>query len=213
MVTVGAIDPNSRGSYTGHGKPVDISSIGTGYPSARSSGSTTVDGKGTFGGTSNATPVTAGTYARALWLVRSALSGGKQQSGGVIASGDPVDCDGCALEDGLLTQVELREALFDTAEHTDVGYDPIGLVGGEPALPITDPESEFVTEGHGSLFGRVHGDEAWLQETEDTAALVLGLREPTGMLDGEAEWFVVDSFCRQTIWGTWSGGVRCRGWG
>jgi hypothetical protein len=206
MVTVGAIDPNSRGSYTGHGKPVDISSIGTGYPSARSSGSTTVDGKGTFGGTSNATPVTAGTYARALWLVRSALSGGKQQSGGVIASGDPVDCDGCALEDGLLTQVELREALFDTAEHTDVGYDPIGLVGGEPALPITDPESEFVTEGHGSLFGRVHGDEAWLQETEDTAALVLGLREPTGMLDGEAEWFVVDSFCRQTIWGTWSGG-------
>lgn len=32
MVTVGAIDPDNEGSYIGHGKPVDIASIGSGYP-------------------------------------------------------------------------------------------------------------------------------------------------------------------------------------
>lgn len=209
MVTVGAIDPGSEGSYIGHGKPVDIASIGTGYASAPSSGSADVDGEGSFGGTSNATPVTAGTYARALHLVRTALPGpSTTQSGGVIATG-PAGCGavvGCALEDGELTAVELRDALFDTAVHTAAGFDPVGLVGGEPALPATDPETTFMTEGRGSLFGRVDGDEAWLAETGDTAALVLGEREATGPAAGEDDWFVVDSWCRQEIWGEWSDG-------
>jgi hypothetical protein len=34
-VTVGAIHPSNNGSYTGHGKPVDIAAIGSRYPSAR----------------------------------------------------------------------------------------------------------------------------------------------------------------------------------
>lgn len=211
MVTVGAIDPDSEGSYTGHGKPVDISSIGAGYPSAPSSGDVAVDAEGSFGGTSNATPVTAGTYARALHLVRRALDGpSRTQVDGVVATG-PAGCGtaaaDCALADGVLTAAELRDALFDTAVHTDAGFDPIGLVGGEPALPATDPETTFLTEGHGSIFGRVHGDEAWLAETGDTAALALGERAPTDSVAGEDHWFTVDSWCRQRIWGTWTDGA------
>jgi hypothetical protein len=210
MVTVGAIDPSNNGSYIGHGKPVDIAAIGSGYPSAPSTGTANVDSEDTFGGTSNATPVTAGTYARALYLARVALSGAsKMQSGGVIASG-PASCGpasaSCALSDGLLTGLELREALFDTAVHTPEGFDPIGLVGGEPAAPNTDSDSTFMTEGHGSIFGRIDGDAAWLTETRDIAALVLGTRTMTGPVAGEDEWFVVDSYCRQLIWGDWSEG-------
>ncbi len=210
MITVGAIDPGSHGSYTGHGKPVDIASIGTGYPSAPSSGNSNVNSKGTFGGTSNATPVSAGSYARALYLTRLALKGpSKTQAGGAIATG-PAGCGTalatCALDDGVLTAVELREAMFDTVLHTPEGFDPIGLVGGEPALPSTDAETTFMTEGHGSIFGRIDGDEVWLQETGDMAALVLGTREATGRVEGEDEWFEVDSYCRQQLWGTWAGG-------
>lgn len=211
MITVGAIDPGSEGSYTGHGKPADIASIGTGYPSAPSSGNVAVDAEGTFGGTSNATPVTAGSYARALYLVRRALDGPSTvQADGVVATG-PAGCGDalpdCALADGELTAVELRDALFDTAVHTAAGFDPIGLVGGEPALPATDPETTFMTEGRGSLFGRVHDDETWLTETGDIAALPLGERAPTGTVDGEDHWFAVDSWCRQQIWGAWEDGV------
>jgi hypothetical protein len=210
MVTVGAIDPSNNGSYTGHGKPVDIASIGSGYPSGPSGGTANVDTEDTFGGTSNATPVTAGIYARALYLARVAMAGAsKMQSGGVIASG-PASCGtastSCALSDGLLTGVELREALFDTAVHTPEGFDPIGLVGGEPAAPNTDSDTTFMTEGHGSLFGRIDGDDAWLTETRNIAELVLGTRTKTGPVAGEDEWFVVDSYCRQLIWGDWADG-------
>ena len=210
MVTVGAIDPDNEGSYPGHGKPVDIASIGVGYPSAPSSGDVEVDGEGTFGGTSNATPVTAGTYARALHLVRRALDGpSRTQAGGVVATG-PAGCadalSDCALADGRLTARELRDALFDTAVHTDAGFAPYTLGLGGPAAPTTDPETTYMTEGKGSLFGRVHGDEAWLAETGGIADLALGRRAPTGSDAAEDDWFVVDSWCRQQIWGEWADG-------
>jgi hypothetical protein len=35
---------------------------------------------------------------------------------------------------------------------------------------------------------------------------VLGTRTMTGPVAGEDEWFVVDSYCRQLIWGDWSEG-------
>lgn len=211
MVTVGAIDPGNEGSYIGHGKPVDIASIGIGYPSAPSSGDVEVDSEGSFGGTSNSTPVTAGTYARALHLVRTALDGpSRTQDGGVVATGS-ASCDDalpdCALVDGELTAKELRDALFDTAVHTDAGFTPYTLGLGGPAAPTTDPETTYMTEGRGSLFGRVHDDEQWLAETGDIAALALGKREPTGSDADEDHWFAVDSWCRQQIWGSWEEGA------
>jgi hypothetical protein len=210
MVTVGAIDPSNNGSYTGHGKPVDIAAIGSRYPSAPSTGTSNVDSEDTFGGTSNATPVTAGTFARALYLTRIAIPGAsKMQSGGIIATGTAGCGDaypGCGMADGALTAVELREALFDTAVHTPEGFDPIGLVAGDPALPATDSDSTFMTEGHGSIFGRIVSDDAWLTETASITALAFGNRAPTGPADGEDEWFVVDSYCRQLIWGAWPDG-------
>ena len=71
-MTVGATDPTGV-DYSGSGKPADIAAIGTMYPTAYSA--TTISGKGNFSGTSNATPVIAGTYGRALWKARQALAG------------------------------------------------------------------------------------------------------------------------------------------
>lgn len=64
-----------------------------------------------------------------------------------------------------------------------------------------------MAEGHGTLWGRFPGDQQWQDEalrifgplTGETAALV---RPP-----GEREWFVVDSWCRQQLWGAWTGGA------
>jgi hypothetical protein len=131
------------------------------------------------------------------------------QSGGVIATGTAGCGDaypGCGMVDGALTAVERREALFDTAVHTPQGFDPIDLVAGDPALPATDSDSTFMTEGHGSIFGRIVSDDAWLTETASITALALGNRAPTGPDDVEDEWFVVDSYCRQLIWGEWPDG-------
>ena len=65
-------------------------------------------GSGGFSGTSNATPVVAGIYARALFEARRMLRGpGRVQHKGVIARGAAIGCGGarprCELGDGILT--------------------------------------------------------------------------------------------------------------
>ena len=112
-VTVGAIDPSGN-NLSGNGKPTEIASLGLDYPS--SYGSTTTENGKKFSGTSNATPVIAGLYSRALWLARTTLAGpSKVQAKGVIASGPKVACGtvrkDCELGDGVLTQRELQERL------------------------------------------------------------------------------------------------------
>ena len=95
IVTVGAVDPVNKASYSGHGKPADISGVGLSYPSAY--GSPTVGGEGEFSGTSNATPVVTGIYGRALYEARLALRGpSRTQNDGVVAKGKGVRCGSSA---------------------------------------------------------------------------------------------------------------------
>ena len=207
VVTVGAVSPGEHASYTGHGKPADIAGIGSSYPAAY--GSPTVGGTGTggFGGTSNATPTIAGTYARALYMARKDLSGPSRiQRNGVIATGAPFDCGtarpDCELGDGELTVTELRTRLFHGAVHTDAGMTP----GGFGALPKIG-EEEFLNEGHGSYFARETGRmKDWLKEFERIMAPMEGRAKELKRPAGEREWMVVDSFCRQHLWGGWTGG-------
>lgn len=226
IVTVGAISPgpdnyyykNSpnalnapyetsyHGSYSGHGKPSDVAGIGSDYPTAYNSEAVGGTGSSGFGGTSNATPQVAGTYARALYMARRALSGdSKVQRGGVIASGS-YRCgktrSGCELKDGKLTAVELRRRLFEGAIHTEAGMS----VAGVGDIPTTQ-EEEFLNEGHGSYFGRETG--VWkdfLAEFKRVIDPILGRAKTLDRPDGEVDWMIVDSYCRQQSWGSWNDG-------
>jgi hypothetical protein len=200
ITTVGAVSPGERASYTGHGKPADISSVGSAYPSQ---GGTTVTGEGTFGGTSSATPTITGMYARALWWARDQLPGpSRMQAEGVVAVGEPLACGAehaeCELGDGDLTVKELRTRVYHGAVHTPAGY-TVGLVGDQVTTPPV-AELEFLNEGHGTFMGRMDGDEAWAEELARVTGPMDGSAEPLVRPEGEHDWFVVDSYCRQEIW-------------
>lgn len=212
IVTVGAVHPTSGGSYTGHGKPADVAGVGGGYPS--SYGAATVGGNGQgFGGTSNATPQVAGAYSRALYLARMGLEGpSRAQEDGVIAVGEePFACGearpDCELGDGVLTAKELRTRVLHAAQRTPAGMTVGGLHDPAPAVG----EDELLNEGHGSFFGRLRGWDSYLTEFDRIWGPMEGTAEPTARPSGEREWMVVDSFCRQEIWGDWNGGYFRQG--
>lgn len=227
IVTVGATDP-ANVDYSGAGKPADIAGIGSMYPSAY--GGATVTGKGDFSGTSNATPTIAGTYGRALWLARQALSGPSRiQKGGVVASGGRYRCGAarksCELADGRLTRAELQKRLFEGATPTPGGYagrrkvpgSVLGLVpvpapvGGAPVPFVTTPpvaDERYLSEGYGTYRARLDGDKKWLAEFNGRFWDVLrGARAAPKRPKTDKPWFVVDSWCRQHIWGAWEGGA------
>lgn len=211
IVTVGAVSPGTHGSYVGAGKPVDIAGIGDAYPSAY--GSATVSGSGAFGGTSNATPTIAGTYARALYIARRDLAGpSRVQRDGVIARGAPYRCGAarrdCELGDGQLTAAELRTRLFEGAVHTPAGTtDPLGVTSPPPV-----GEDEFVSEGYGTYFARETGQvDDWLEEFGRITGPMEGTAKTTKRPPGERDWMIVDSFCRQHLWGAWRGGAYVDG--
>jgi hypothetical protein len=227
IVTVGATDPEDA-DYSGSGKPADVAGIGTLYPS--SYGATTTTGKGTFGGTSNATPTLAGTYGRALWLTRQAMSGpSRVQSGGVVSRGGKVACGkartSCELGDGRLTRAELQDRLFLGATPTKGGFagrrslpaSVLGLVpipapvGGAPVPFVTTPpvaDTRLASEGYGTYRARLDGDQAWKAEfTTRLWDVLRGTRPAPERPAGETEWFRVDSHCRQHIWGEWEQGA------
>ena len=226
LITVGAVNAGAdnaynstlRGqaehaSYSGAGKPVDVAGIGSDYPSAY--GATTVGGTGAFGfsGTSNATPTVAGHYARALYLSRLALDGPSRiQNKGVIATGGGFRCGDkrpdCELGDGKLTATELRTRLLHGAIHTPAGMTTYAQ--GIHTPPIG--EDEFMNEGHGTYFARETSKvRDWLNEFERIIGPIFGRAEALDRPAGERDWMIVDSFCRQSIWGSWKGGYYVEG--
>ena len=218
MITVGAVSPGAdnpygpaigseHSSFVGAGKPVDVAGLGLSYPSAYRAD--TVSGTGTsgFSGTSNAAPTIAGTYARALYLARLELDGPSRiQKNGVIATGAPYQCGSarpnCELKDGRLTAVELRNRLFKGAIHTAGGTTT--FVGGN-VPPVG--EEEFMSEGHGTYFAReTQKDKDWLKEFARITGPLFGTAKELKRPAGEEDWMIVDSFCRQEIWGAWGDG-------
>lgn len=210
IITVGAIEPESQGSFSGHGKPADIASLGDQYPSA-AGGQGTVTAEGGFGGTSNATPVMAGIYGEALYRIRQAIASPRIQANGVIAKG-AAGCKAanpnCALADGELTVHELREALFRSARYTGAGV-VVGssLLGEYVPVPMTESvqELEFLSEGHGSLFGKFLGESVY----EEEIARIVGFADGSWFEEqdpAQRDWMVADAQCRQGGWGAWDFG-------
>jgi hypothetical protein len=209
IVTVTASSPSGTSNPSGAGKPADLTGVGSGYMS--SYGSTKVTGGSRFSGTSNATPTIAGTFGRALYLSRRAMKGNSRvQSGGVIARGS-FRCGaarrGCELGDGRLTAVELRNRLLQSAPHRSQGIAP----GGAAAQKFQADE-RYAAEGHGTYLARVQQDTAtWLAEFDLIRKPLFGLGKAPARPADEKAWMVVDSWCRQHIWGSWSGGYYVDG--
>ncbi|MFA5940115.1 MAG: GlyGly-CTERM sorting domain-containing protein [Sinimarinibacterium sp.] len=204
VVTVGAIEDD--GTSPGHGRPADISSIGSSYPSAYGGGDT-VNAEGGFGGTSNATPVIAGIYGESLYRIRRMLAGASRgQSGGIVARG-AAGCGTanpqCALADGKITVHEMREALYRAAEYTAAGYN----AGGLSAIPETDSIQEltYLSQAHGAFYGRMLGEDTYEREIRRVHDYLQGLWFETPSQD-DKDWYVADSVCRQSAWGEWAYG-------
>ncbi|MDQ3958093.1 MAG: S8/S53 family peptidase [Actinomycetota bacterium] len=214
IVTVGAVAPETHASYSGHGKPADVAGIGSRYPA--SYGATTVSGtgEGGFGGTSNATPTIAGTYGRALYMARRDLPGpSRVQRDGTIATGRRFVCGkvrpDCELGDSKLTAKELRTRLFKGAVHSEAGT-TVSSFGVGNVGPVG--EEEFLNEGHGSYYARETGKvRDWLEEFDRIMGPMEGRAKELKRPEGEREWMIVDSYCRQHLWGGWRGGYFVAG--
>ncbi|MGH3442802.1 MAG: S8 family serine peptidase [Nitriliruptorales bacterium] len=147
-IVVGAIREDSQGAIISDGVPAHVSSLGDGdLPSACRVGDTA---QCAFGGTSAATPYTAGVFGTVLTEVRAALgdhSHPGQRDGQVIAEGTPIP-DSRFLDDGQLTRRELRAAVLKSAAPRFDGEQ----AGRFYPLPQTwDLEqAHYVFEGYGA---------------------------------------------------------------
>lgn len=199
MVTVGAVDPRADQQYSGAGKPVDVSSYGVLYPST---GGTTANGVGEHSGTSNAAPVVAGTIASVIQRGREALGDLTEgNAGGVVAEGEPVACGDanpdCPLGDGVLTSKEARDTVFNNVLPSRAG------VAADTVWPST--EYNYYYQGHGVVKGRMTQRGYDLEQFQFTSFLTGDAASFTRPA-GEQNWMVVDSKCRQKLWGSWTGG-------
>lgn len=208
VTTVGAVHPNGQ-AFTGAGKGVDIAGVGISYPSM---GGTTYTGQATFSGTSNATPMSAGIYARSLWAARKALEGpSRVQDGGVVAVGEPVECGAaepdCELGDGQLTRAELQNRFYSASTRTNAGLTLSQFAN--PVSGATTDEVEMFSTGHGVFFGRLNNPVDGASFGAEHARIVepmLGLAEAPVVDADTAAFQTVDSYCKQLAWGTWNDG-------
>lgn len=202
IMTVAGASP-SGGTWSGTGKPADLAALSEAVPAPGGEG---LAGTADFDGVSAGTPLAAGTYARALHFARAALAGpSRAQAEGAVALGEPYACGpdrrDCELADGVLSARELRTRFLEGLLHTGAG---LKLGASPPAPPVG--EEEFAAEGHGTLFGRSLDDVEWEQEVARIVGPLTGEAKALGRPDGETEWFVVDSYCRQTRWAAWRDG-------
>lgn len=186
-VTVGALRRDNQRAVVGDGIPVHLSSWGDGnLPSACRSGTV---GQCAFGGTSAATPYTAGVFGTVLTEVRQALGDGQagQRPGQVVATGLPVE-ESVYLTDGELTREELREAVLKTAQplNTENASSPY-------PYPMTAPytDANVLFEGYGAA----------TPESAKRAADVLLGRTQLPERPFEDEFFALDRQVRDSLYG------------
>ncbi|MEX2290381.1 MAG: S8 family serine peptidase [Mycobacteriales bacterium] len=145
-VTVGALRRDNQGAIVGDGIPADVSAWGDGnLPSACR---TTIVGQCAFGGTSAATPYTAGVFGSVLTEVRDRLGDGApgQKGKQVVAQGAAVG-GSTFLADGKLTREELRGVVLKTTQALE---EP----GAQSRFPFpatyTGTQSRYAFEGYGA---------------------------------------------------------------
>ena len=158
VITVGAVSPRNEQDYGWHSVPVDISSYGLHWPAADPFSTA---GEQSFGGTSNATPVTCGVFSKALLEARKRLGDAAEgihttPDGKTVAAVGPPNRAGGLLGDGVLTRTELERAVFTTAEPGEFDpngwtYDPIVV----PTTPVYYTQQGYGTANVASAFRAV----------------------------------------------------------
>jgi len=186
-LVVGALRRDDQGAITGDGVPQYISSWGDGnLPSACRTG---VYGQCAFGGTSAATPYSAGTLGTILQAVKEELGDGRPglYPKQVVAKGQPIAASPY-LEDGELTRRELRAVYLKTAEYLNVTAEP-----GTYPFPdsYNNEQGRYAHEGYG-MAGPNHASRA--------IAVLLGERELPARPDEDA-FFAQDCEIRVGIYG------------
>lgn len=186
-IVVGALRRDDQGAVTGDGVPQHISSWGDGnLPSACRTG---VYGQCAFGGTSAASPYSAGTMGTVLQAIKEALGDSHVglRDGQVVAKGTPIP-GSPYLEDGELTRRELRGVYLKTAEYLNVTAEP-------STYPFPDSynneQGRYAHEGYG-MAGPNHATRA--------IAVLLGEREIPDRSD-EDEFFAMDCQIREGLYG------------
>ncbi|HZN13810.1 MAG TPA: S8 family serine peptidase [Acidimicrobiales bacterium] len=147
-ITVGAIRRDNQRAIVGDGIPVEISAWGDGnLPSACRTGTV---GQCAFGGTSAATPYTAGIFGTVLTRVRQAIGDPLvgQRPGQVVAEGTAIP-GSIFLDDGKLTRAELRDAVLKTA--FPLNQDNTASMFPYPlTAPYINAETNVLFEGYGA---------------------------------------------------------------
>ncbi len=187
-VTVGALRRDNQRAIVGDGIPVHLSSWGDGnLPSACRTGTV---GQCAFGGTSAATPYTAGVFGTVLTKVREAVGDGRagQKPGQVVAKGIPVD-QSEYLADGELTRAELRTAVLKNAFplNTENEMSPFPY----PATAPYTGDTNVLFEGYGAA----------TPETAQRAVDVLLGRSLMPERGFEDDFFALDRQVRDSLYG------------
>jgi hypothetical protein len=187
-ITVGAIRRDNQRAVVGDGIPVDISAWGDGnLPSACRTGTV---GQCAFGGTSAATPYTAGIFGTVLTNVRRAIGDPfvGQRPGQVVAQGAAI-AGSIFLDDGKLTRAEFRDAVLKTAFPLNQGNEPSTY-----PFPLTAPyagESNVLFEGYGA---------ATPEGAQRAVDVILG-RAVMPDRSFEDDFFVLDRAVKDTLYG------------
>jgi hypothetical protein len=190
ILTVGAISPINGQAHWWHSIPVDVSSFGSKW---RVASPFTVDDSRDFGGTSNATPVTAGVLSSYLLEARRVLGDttGGQRPDQVIAAapaGASPDLPASGpLADGVLTRAEVEELVQKTA--FPVEANPEQLTWDYAVRPTTS--AYYVYQGYGVVDrdAKARG-----------MAILAGEAELTDRTEVD-EWIARVDVLRETVWG------------
>lgn len=189
-ITVGAIRRDNERGIVGDGIPVHLSAWGDGnLPSACRTGTVS---QCAFGGTSAATPYTAGIFGTVLTEIRRQIGDGMagQKPGQVVAEGFPID-NSPYLNDGKLSRAELREAVLKTAFPLNEDNDPSGLPYVYPMTAPYNDNTNVLFEGYGA---------ATPNGARRAVEVLLG-RIPLPDRSFEDGFFAIDRRIRDTIYG------------
>ena len=147
VVTIGAVSPINGQAHWWHGIPVDAASFGSKWAAADAF-AVAANTKRDFGGTSCATPITAGVLSAVIERARIELGDTTSgQAGGIVAQAAP-----CAtlpsngpLADGTLTRIEAENLVLNSAQ--PVPFDAQKFQWDFAVEPTT--EAYYVQQGYG----------------------------------------------------------------
>lgn len=147
-LTVGAVSPVNGQPHWWHGVPVDVASFGSKWRASAADGVQRAESRD-FGGTSCATPITAGVLSGIVQRAREELGDSREgpRAGGLVAVAAPdgaLPVDG-PLSKGSLSRAEAERLLVTSAEpHTATTEQLTWDYAVEPTTP-----AYWVSQGYG----------------------------------------------------------------